>query len=90
VEHRECHTVVRRGELEDLLVGPGLLVGELVAGKAEDRDVVVVIMERTQTCVLRREASSARDVDDQADLTAELVERDLLARDRGHLEIVEG
>jgi hypothetical protein len=90
VEHRERRTVLRRGEFEDLLVGSGFLVGELVARKGEDGDVVVVIVERTQTCVLRREASKAGDVDDQADLSAELVEGDLLAGDRGHLEIVEG
>jgi hypothetical protein len=90
VEHRERHAELRRGELEDLLVRSGLLSCELVAGKSEDGDVVVVVMKRTQTCVLRREASSAGDVDDQADLPAELVEGDLLAGDRGHLEIVEG
>jgi hypothetical protein len=90
VEHRERHAVVRRCELEDLLVGSRLLIGELVAGESEDGDVVVVIVERTQTCVLRREASSARDVDDQAELALELVEGDLFPGDRGHLEFVEG
>jgi len=88
VEHGERHTVVRGGELQDLLVGAGLLVGELVAREAEDGDVVVVVVERTQTCVLRGEASSARDVDDEADLAAELFERHLIARDRRHLELV--
>ena len=90
VEHREGHTVVRRGEFEDLLVGSGFLVGELVAWKAEDGHIVVVIVKCTQTCVLRCETSSAGDVDDQAHLAAELVEADLLSGDRGHLEIVEG
>jgi hypothetical protein len=90
VEHRERHAVLRRGELEDLRIGARLLPGELVAGEGEDREVVVVVVERTQTCVLGREASIAGDVDDQAELTAEPVERHRLSGDRGHLEVVEG
>jgi hypothetical protein len=90
VEHRERDAELGGDELQDLLVGSGLLGAELVAGETENGDIVVVVMERTQTCVLRREASSAGDVDDQADLAAESVERDLLAGDRGHLEVVEG
>jgi hypothetical protein len=66
------------------------LASELVAGEGKDGHVVVVVVERTQTCVLRREASSARDVDDQADLAPELIEGDLLPGDRGHFELVEG
>ena len=75
---------------EDLLVGSGLLGPELIAREPEDGDVIVVFMKRTQTCVLRREASSAGDVDDQADLVLEPIERHLVACDRGHLEVVEG
>jgi hypothetical protein len=89
VEHRERDTELGGGELEDLGVGSGLLPTELVAGEAEDDDVVVIVMERTQTCVLRREASSARNVDDQAELVPELIERHRVAGDRGHLEVVE-
>jgi hypothetical protein len=89
VEHRERHPELRGGELQDLGVGARFLSGELVAREGEDRQVVVVVVERTQTCVLRGEASSAGDVDDQAELTAELVEGDLLPGDRGHLEVVE-
>ena len=88
-EHGEVHIKLRRCEFKDLGVGAGLLVGELVAREAEHDDIVVVIMKRTQTCVLRREASSAGDVDDQADLVLEPIERHLVARDRGHLEVVE-
>jgi hypothetical protein len=90
VEHRERDAVVRRGELEDLLVGSRLLRTELIAREGEDGDVVIVVVERTQTCVLRREASTTRDVDDQAELVREAVERQQVARDRGHLELVEG
>jgi len=47
------------------------------------------MVERTQTCVLRREASSARNVDDEQYLVAELVELDLVAGDALHLEIMD-
>jgi hypothetical protein len=89
VEHRERDAELRRGELEDLGIGAGFLSAELVAGETEDGNIVVIVMERTQTCVLRREASSTRDVDDQAELVPELVERDGVAGDRDHLEVVE-
>ena len=78
------------GKVLDLGVGSGLLISELIAREPEDLEAIDVFMKRTQTCVLRREASSARDVDDQADLALEPIERHLVARDRGHLEVVEG
>jgi len=90
VEHRERHVELGRGELEDLGVGSGFLAAELVARETEDGDVVVVFMERTQTCVLSREASSAGEVDDQTELAFVLLERHRVAGDRGHLELVEG
>jgi hypothetical protein len=90
VEHRERDAELRRGELENFGVGSGLLPCELVAGETEDGDIVVVVVEGTQTCVLRREASSARDVDDQAELAPKLIEGHLLPGDRRHLELVEG
>jgi hypothetical protein len=89
VEHRERDAELRRGEFEDLGVRSGFLPTELVAREAEDGNIVVVVMERTQTCVLRREASSARDVDDQTELVPELLERHRVAGDRDHLEVVE-
>jgi hypothetical protein len=72
---------LRGREFEDLGVGAGLLVRELVARESEHDDVVVVIVKRTQTCVLRREASSAGDVDDQCKVALELVEVHLFAGD---------
>jgi hypothetical protein len=89
-EHRERHAVLRCGELQDLRIGARLLSPELVAREAEHDEVVVVVMERTQTCVLGGEASTAGDVDDEADLAPEPVERHRLSGDRGHLELVEG
>jgi hypothetical protein len=47
------------------------------------------VVERTQTCVLRSQASSACDIDDEQDLIAELVEVDLLAGDARHLEFID-
>ncbi len=46
------------------------------------------MVERTQTCVLRGETSSTRDVDDQEYLVAEPVEADPIAGDAVHLEVV--
>ena len=77
-EHREVDIELRRHELEDLGVGAGLLRTELVAGNAEDDQVVIVVVKRTQTCVLRREASSAGDVDDEGELALVGVERHLV------------
>jgi len=44
------------------------------------------MMKRTQTCVLRSESSSARNVDNQASLTLKLVEANGLAFQRIHRE----
>ena len=88
-EHREVDVELRRHELEDLRLGARLLLAELVAREAEHLDVVELVVERTQTCVLRSETSSAGDVDDQQHLIAELIEVDLLAGDARHLEFVD-
>jgi hypothetical protein len=68
-EHREGHVVLRFGEFGDLCIGAGLLGAELVTGESEDGYAIGCFMKRTQTCVLRREASSGGDVYDQANLT---------------------
>jgi hypothetical protein len=88
-EHGEVHIELRGCEFKDLSVGAGLLVRELVARKSEHDDVVVFIVKRTQTCVLRGEASSAGDVDDQRKVALELVEAHLFAGDGRHFEIME-
>jgi hypothetical protein len=88
-EHREVDVERRGDEFENLLVGARFLFGELVARNAEDDQVVVVVVERTQTCVLRRETSTARDVDDQGELALVVGEVDLVTRDRGHRDVVE-
>ena len=88
-EHREIDVVVVGDEGTDFFGGARLLLAELVAREAEDTDPVVVMMKRTQTCVLRREASSGGDVDDEAGLIGEVREGHLLTLKRRHGEVVE-
>jgi hypothetical protein len=61
----------------------------LVARKTQDLESFVGVMERTQTCVLRSSASKTRNVDDQEDLIAELIEVDLFAVDTHHVKVVD-
>jgi hypothetical protein len=91
VEHREGDVIGGGGELEDLGVGAGFLPGELVAREPENAETLrlVVLMERTQTCVLRGEASSAGDVDDEQYLVTEIPEFDIVTDDRLHGQVVE-
>ena len=81
---------MRGGKGQDLGVGAWFLGAELVAREGEDREAggLIGLVERTQTCVLRGEASKAGDVDDEADLAAELLQADFLADDRGHREVI--
>ena len=65
------------------------MLAELVAGKREDVEILVALVQRTQTCVLTGEASLTRNVDDERGLAGELVERNRLSGDRLHLKIVE-
>jgi hypothetical protein len=88
-EHREGYVVLRFGEFGDLCIGAGLLVAELVAREAEDGYAFGCIMKRTQTCVLRREASSRCDVYDQANLTGIGREWHCFARYGHHGEVGE-
>jgi hypothetical protein len=91
VEHRERDAVLGGGELEDLLVGTGLLCTELVAREGEDGEpgCFVVVMERTQTCVLAGEASITRNVDDETDAATVGLECNLVTGDRRHGEVVQ-
>ena len=43
-EHREARPVFRSGELENFRVGSGFLGTELIAGKAENTEPIVVVM----------------------------------------------
>ena len=86
---REGDAVVVRAKLLDLQLGAGLLLAELVAGEAEYPNPVVVVMKRTQTCVLRRDASSGGNVDDETGGIGEVREGHLLTLKRWHGEVME-
>ena len=88
---RDDSSVVQLKNAVHLGIGAGLLGAELVTGEGENGEalVLVVFVKRTQTCVLRREASFAGDVDDQADLISIRGEAHVLAGDGLHLEVVQ-
>src|SRR5206468_3151689 len=69
-EHREAYFVVERAEILDLVFVAGLLVPELIAGKAQDREALVLVfaVQRLESLVLRREAAFAGDIDDEQNL----------------------
>ena len=89
-EHRKVDGELGRGKLKNLGVGPRFLCTELVARKRENSESVrrVVVVKRTQSCVLRSEASKGRDVNDQTDAVAKRLEIHRFARDGIHREFV--
>ena len=87
-EHREVDAVLGGRKFEDFRVGSRLLGSELVARKTENGEAIVILVKCMQTCILRSQASLAREIDDQADLVLEIRQSYGFALDRGHLEIV--
>ena len=85
--HGEGDAVVFAAEGGDFVVGAGVLAAELVAGKAEDGEVLVVIFlpEVFQAVELRGEAAFAGGVDDEEQFAAVVLEGGLLAVDGGDL-----
>ena len=73
------------------VVGSRFLCAELVAGKAQHGEAGggIFVMKRTQTCVLRREASSAREVDDEEHLAAVVGKAHLFSADGPHAEVID-
>ena len=71
---REGDAVFRGGELAYFVVRSGLLSSELVAGEANNGQVVVLLVEVLQACVLRRSATGAGDVDHQPALATEVAQ----------------
>ena len=69
-EEREGDGVVDGAELGDLLVGAGLLAGEVVGGEAEDDEAAVFVglVEGFEGGVLRGEAALGGYVDDEEEL----------------------
>jgi hypothetical protein len=68
-EEGEGDGVVGGAEFGDLLVGAGLLAGEVVGGKAEDDEAAIFVglVEGFEGGVLRGEAAFAGDVQDEED-----------------------
>ena len=81
-QHGEADTVVKLAELLDLIVAAGVLAAELVAGEADDLEVVgvlrlEVLVQLLQPRELRREAALGGCVDDEDDLAVQLREGEL-------------
>ena len=79
-QHREGDTIIHLAELLDLVVGPWILGAELVAGEAEEDELVGVLggdflIEVFQALELRREAAFGGRVDDEDYFAAVLGER---------------
>ncbi len=89
-EDGEGGVVLGGRELEDLGIGARLLLSELIARERKDAETVgaVLFMKRTQTCVLRRQPSEARNVDDETHRVAEGLEVDVFTGDGLHGEFV--
>ena len=70
VEHGEADPVVLLAESTDLVRRAGLLLAELVAGKAENLQALFlqVVIKRFQSLVLRRETALAGGVNNQQHL----------------------
>ena len=82
--YREADAVVDLAEALDLVVGAGLLGAELVAGEADDLEVVRVLpldvlVQLLEPAVLGREAALGRGVDDEHDLARVVGQRLLVA-----------
>lgn len=78
-QHRERHAVVDLAEGLDLIVGAGILVAKLVAGEAQDGEVIRVLVfdgfvERLEALELGREAAFGSGVHDQGDFALEVGE----------------
>jgi hypothetical protein len=90
-EERECDVVLQAAEVFDFVGVSGLLVAELVAREAEDREALRVILavECFETGILRRKSTFARDIDDQQHLPSAFGKRLLFAIYSCHMEVVE-
>lgn len=88
---RERHPVLDLAKFLDLIVIARLLVGELVAGEADDDEAFgsELGVDLLQTPILRGEAALARSVHDQHRLASELLQGHLLTGIRGETEVVD-
>lgn len=80
----EGDLLVQGAEVLDLLVGAGLLAAELVAGEADDYEIVGVLLldvlvDGLEVLVLVGEAALGSGVDDQDDFALEIGQRNFVA-----------
>ena len=89
-EDGEGYRVVGGTELGDVLVAAGLLRGEVVGGETEHGEtaILVALVERFETGVLRREAALGGDIHDEKNLATVRGERDGLIRQRGQWDFI--
>ena len=78
-EHRKVDVIVLRDKRADFVRTSWFLAAELIAGEAENRQPVNIVVKRTQTCVLRGSPSLTCDVNDETMLASKLLERDSIA-----------
>lgn len=85
-EHWKIDVVVGGRELGDFGIGTGFLRPELITRKSENVKTLCAerFLKRTQTCVLRREASFTRDVNDEAEAAVVMRKLDAFTGDRIH------
>src|SRR5579872_5318742 len=81
LEHGKAHVIGQSAELCDLTRVARLLRAELIAGEAENGKAFrrIFAMQLFEALILRREAAFARDIDDQENIAAKCVERDVAA-----------
>lgn len=87
----EGDAVVQLAEAGDLFFGAGFLAQKLVAGEADDNELVLVfVVQFLQRFVLRREAAFGGDVDAEHVLAFEVAHVHRIAVDTGDAEVVKG
>lgn len=92
VKHRKADPVVLFAESADLVGRPGFLRAELVAREAEHgkAPILVLLVQRFQARVLRRESAVAGRVHDQQHKAAPLGERGLAAVETAYRDLIQG
>lgn len=85
LEQRKTHAVVELAELADRSFAARLLLAELIAGKAQHDQALILVglPQLFKAFVLRRETALARGIDHQHGFTGEIRQGLLLALDGG-------
>jgi hypothetical protein len=77
-------------ELQDLSIAAWLLSPELITGKRQDIEalILMVFVKGTQTCVLRGKSSAAGNVNDQAQVVLKLRQLNRFTGDAVHFDFM--